>query len=76
MTALALTGLGSAADARLGDRFRARFAARVKAEDADAPNVGEGLRLRYGKDAAQSITFWPARSASNAPAPLIIFVHG
>lgn len=78
MTALALGAVSLSAQARPGDRLRARFAERIAAADGTAPPVSQGTTLRYGNDPAQAITFWPAqlRSDPAKQAPLIVFVHG
>ncbi len=61
------------------DRIRAKIAQRMMAKgnaaDANAPATTPTATISYGKDPAQNLDFWQAKSGTN-PAPLIVFVHG
>ena len=64
---------GGMAQAKPGDRLRARF---------DNQNVGSAApeapgkqTLAYGQDALQVLDYWPAQGVKGR-APLVVFVHG
>ncbi len=61
------------AEARPGDRLRARFG--NPGADAAAPLAPGKQNFSYGVDPLQMLDFWPAQSAET-PAPLVVFVHG
>lgn len=65
----------SIASAAPGDRLRERLAARRGADAVQAPATPAAQVISYGRDARQSLNFWPAEAA-RGPAPLIVFVHG
>ncbi len=64
---------GGIAEARPGDRLRARFG--NHSADTAAPLAPGKQTLAYGRDALQMLDFWPAQGVT-APAPLVVFVHG
>ncbi len=70
--ALALIASGLA-EARPGDRLRARFGQQNPA--SNAPEAAGKQSLSYGRDALQKLDYWPAQT-TKAPAPLVVFVHG
>ena len=70
--AFALLAAGMA-EARPGDRLRARFGQQNAA--SNAPEAPGKQSLNYGRDALQQLDYWPAQAAK-APAPLVVFVHG
>jgi acetyl esterase/lipase len=70
--ALLTTSLAVAAP---GDRWRERMAERRGAGAAPAPATPAAQVIAYGRDAKQSLNFWPAQGA-RGPTPLIVFVHG
>lgn len=64
---------GTIAEARPGDRLRAR---RGTAETAAPVVQPQGKQtLSYGSDALQNLDFYPAANG-NKRAPLVVFVHG
>ena len=77
--ALALTALlattAATADAKLGDRIRARMAERFEKQIAK-DSIGGGRDIAYGADPLQHLSFWGPATSADAPAPLVIFVHG
>ena len=64
---------GGVADARPGDRLRARFG--HHSAGAAAPLAPGKQSFSYGADPLQVLDFWPAQGATH-PAPLVVFVHG
>ena len=61
------------AQARPGDRLRARFGQQNAA--STAPEAPGKQSQSYGSDALQNLDYWPAQK-TKAPAPLVVFVHG
>lgn len=62
-----------------GDRLRERLADRARAAqrgDADRAAVPAARTIAYGADRLQRLDFWNAAAGGNAPAPLVLFVHG
>ena len=70
--ALALIA-ASMAEARPGDRWRARLGNQNAA--STAPEAAGKQTMAYGRDALQNLDYWPASDATG-PAPLVLFVHG
>ena len=70
---------GVVAEAKPGDRIRAkiaeRMAAQSRAADANAPAFSPSETIAYGSDALQNLNFYKPQNASG-PAPLVLFVHG
>ena len=72
VAALALVA-GGLAQAKPGDRLRARFG--NQNVGSAAPEAPGKQSLAYGQDALQVLDYWPARGVKG-PAPLVVFVHG
>lgn len=64
---------GTVADARPGDRLRARLGGANTG--ASVPQPAGKQTLSYGADPLQNLDFFPAASG-NKRAPLVVFVHG
>lgn len=70
--------LGGIAEARPGERLRARIAERMAARQdgaSRAPQTPAAQAITYGTDPLQALDFWGAQSGASK-APLVIYVHG
>jgi len=72
---ISVIALSGAEAQGLRERIRERFAERARQAEEGAPAARASTAIAYGKDALQTLDFWPAARAG-APAPLVLFVHG
>jgi len=72
---LAMALIAPSAQASLRDRIREHMAERMEGQIAVDQTL-DGREMAYGRDALQTLVFWPPAARSNATAPLILFVHG
>lgn len=73
---LASSIAGAAPGDRLRERIKARMEERMGAQAAQGPVTPATQTFSYGADPLQKLDFWKAGGTANAPAPLVVFVHG